>query len=221
MAVDRQPRSAPSELPMPPVDYHDNVFINCPFDSKYQPVFEALVFAVHDAGFVARSALEINDATQNRYDKILRIISECRYGVHDISRTEPDSTTLLPRFNMPLELGLFLGCKRFGNRTQRTKSCLIMDREPYRYQRFISDLAGQDIYSHENNPEKAIGLVRSWLRTESKRSGIPGREAMSVRYRRFRGELPRICAVLEIQVEELTFADYFEAVVEWLNKGGA
>lgn len=206
---------------MPLAGYQDNVFINCPFDSQYKPLFDALVFAVHDAGFVARSALEISDATQNRYDKILRIISECRYGVHDISRTEPDSATLLPRFNMPLELGLFPGCKRFGDRTPRTKSCLIMDGEPYRYQRFISDLAGQDIYSHENHPEKAIGLVRNWLRIESKRTGIPGREAMSVRYRRFRGELPEICAELEIQVEELTFVDYFDVVVEWLKKGGA
>jgi hypothetical protein len=206
---------------MPLVGYQDNVFINCPFDSQYKPLFDALVFAVHDAGFVARSALEISDATQNRYDKILRLISECRYGVHDISRTEPDSATFLPRFNMPLELGLFLGCKRFGDRTQRTKSCLIMDREPYRYQRFISDLAGQDVDSHENSPEKAIGLVRNWLRTASKRAGIPGRETMIVRYRRFCGELPEICAELKIQVEELTFVDYFEVVVEWLKKGGA
>jgi len=173
---------------------------------------------VRAAGFVARSALEISDATQNRYDKILRIISECRYGVHDISRTELDSATSLPRFNMPLELGLFLGCKRFGDRTQRTKSCLIMDRESYRYQRFISDLAGQDIYSHDNDLEQAIGLVRDWLRTESKRAGIPGKETISARYRRFRKELPEICAGLRIKVEELTFADYSQAVVEWLRK---
>lgn len=134
---------------------------------------------MHDAGFVARSALEVSDATQNRYERILRIISECRYGIHDISRTELDEASGLPRFNMPLELGLFLGSKRFGNKTQRTKSCLIIDREPYPYQRFISDLAGQDILAHENNPELAIALVRDWLRTESKRTGIPGGEAIS------------------------------------------
>ncbi len=207
-----------SEEPIPVAGYQDNVFINCPFDGQYKPLFDALVFAVHGAGFVARSALEISDATQNRYDKILKIISECRYGVHDISRTEPDSETLLPRFNMPLELGLFLGCKRFGDGIQSTKSCLIVDREPYRYQKFISDLAGQDIYSHENNPEEAIGLVRNWLFTESKRAGIPGKEAMSLRYRRFREQLPEICAEMEIQVGELTFKDYFDFVVEWLKK---
>jgi len=160
----------------------------------------------------------VSDATQNRYDKILKVISECRYGIHDISRTELDEETSLPRFNMPLELGLFLGCKKFGDEIQRTKSCLIMDRERYRYQRFISDLAGQDIYSHDNNPENAIGLVRDWLRTESKRTGIPASDAMNARYRHFRLELPDLCAELEIRVEELTFVDYFDVVVGWLKK---
>ncbi|HTG14596.1 MAG TPA: hypothetical protein VK747_04935 [Blastocatellia bacterium] len=198
--------------------YKDNVFINCPFDNQYKPVLDALVFAVHDAGFVARCALEVSDATQNRLEKILRIISECRYGVHDISRTEIDAAVSLPRFNMPLELGLFLGCQRFGDRMQRTKSCLIMDREPYRYQRFISDIAGQDIYSHNNQPEQAIGLIGNWLRTESKRVGIPGQAAMRARYEHFQHDLPELCAQLKIQVEELTFVDYFRVVVRWLEK---
>ena len=46
----------------------------------------------------------------DRYDlrllKILCIIGECRLGIHDISRTELDAASGLPRFNMPLELGL-------------------------------------------------------------------------------------------------------------------
>ena len=94
--------------------YHDNVFINCPFDSAYKPLFDAIVFAVHDCGFVARCALEEGDASQVRIDKIYNIIEDCRYGIHDISRTELDEVSGLPRFNMPLELGIFLGAKRFG-----------------------------------------------------------------------------------------------------------
>jgi hypothetical protein len=34
-------------------DYKWNVFINCPFDEQYKPLFEALVFAVFDCGFRA------------------------------------------------------------------------------------------------------------------------------------------------------------------------
>ena len=63
----------------------NHVFINCPFDSVYKPIFDAIVFAIYDLGFVARSALEIDDGTEFRLAKIERIIEECRYGIHDIS----------------------------------------------------------------------------------------------------------------------------------------
>ncbi len=124
-----------------PASYKESVFINCPFDVDYKPIFNAIFFVIYDAGFVARCALEVSNAAQNRFNNILQIISECKYGIHDISRTELDSVNALPRFNMPLELGIYLGCKWFGNKTQRTESCLILDREPYRYQKFISDIS--------------------------------------------------------------------------------
>ena len=41
-----------------PKDYEKNVFINCPFDDSYNPLFEAIVFAVHDIGFRPRCARE-------------------------------------------------------------------------------------------------------------------------------------------------------------------
>lgn len=106
---------------------------------------EALVFAIHDCGYIARSALEAEDSAEVRMDKIAKIIKDCRYGIHDISRTEVGADTGLPRFNMPLELGLFLGARRFGSRTDKLKACLILDRARYRYQQFCSDIAGQDI----------------------------------------------------------------------------
>ncbi len=54
--------------------YTDNVFINCPFDVAYKPLFDAMVFTVHDCGFIARYALEKEDASQVRIDKIYTII---------------------------------------------------------------------------------------------------------------------------------------------------
>ena len=51
-----------------------------------------------------------------------------------------------PELSVSLELGLFLGAKAFSAEDkQRDKRCLILDVEPYRYQKFISDIAGQDI----------------------------------------------------------------------------
>lgn len=101
--------------------YETGVFINCPFDASYRPIFEAIVFCVADCGYRPRCALEADDSGEVRVEKILNIVSGCRFGIHDLSRTELDGATGLPRFNMPLELGFFLAAKRFGAGKQKRK----------------------------------------------------------------------------------------------------
>lgn len=198
--------------------YEKSVFINCPFDSEYRPFFEAIVFTVHDCGRIARCSLEIDDSSQVRIDKVMQLIEECRYGIHDISRTELDSATRLPRFNMPLELGVFLGAKRFGRAQQREKVGLVLDRERYRYQKFISDIAGQDIAAHGSDVNAAIRIVRDWIRSTSPRDlRIPGGAVIARRYHAFRARLPTACAQLRIDVDELTFGEFVLQVEEWLK----
>jgi len=199
-----------------PVRYEDSVFINCPFDPPYRPIFHAIVFAIADAGFGPRCALEVAGATRSRLEKIEAIIGECRYGIHDVSRTESGAYGL-PRLNMPLELGIFLGALRFGSPRQRRKRCLVLDRRPYRYQRFISDIAGQDVDAHENRPARAISIVRDWLRVESRRREIPGGREIARRFRRFQRDLPEICRRLRLRPTELTFVDYTHVAEEWLK----
>ena len=198
-------------------NYNDNVFINCPFDEKYKSLFDAMVFAVHDCGFIPRCALEEEDASEVRIDKIYNIIANCRYGIHDISRTELDENSGLPRFNMPLELGIFLGAKKFGIEEQERKKCLIMDTERYRYQQFISDIAGQDIQAHDNSSKEVITSVRNWLRTASRRESIPGGSIIWKRYRDFRRDLPQTAREYQLTVEDLIFNDYSLVVTRWLE----
>ena len=197
--------------------YNDNVFLNCPFDSAYKQLFDAMVFAVYDCGFIARCALEEEDASQVRIDKIYDIITDCRYGIHDISRTELDETSGFPRFNMPLELGVFLGAKKFGVNEQKRKNCLILDKEQYRYQEFISDIAGQDIQAHNSNPEEIVTVVRNWLRTASERKTIPSGSIIWKRYQEFMGDLPQLAQEFQLEVEELIFNDYTFMLAEWLT----
>jgi hypothetical protein len=196
--------------------YNENVFINCPFDAAYKPLFDALVFAVFDCGFVARCALEEDDGSQIRVQKVFGIISQCRLSIHDLSRVEVDRSTKLPRFNMPLELGAFLGAKHFGGGGQKRKACLILDSERYRYQRFISDIAGQDIKAHENNPQAVIRVVRDWLRTYSQVS-IPSGSVIWARYQVFDNDLPLLCKELRLNPKELIFNDYVLLVSRWLK----
>lgn len=179
-------------------------------------MFDAIVFTVHDCGFIARCALEEEDASQVRIDKIYNIIADCRYGIHDISRTELDENSGLPRFNMPLELGIFLGAKEFGIEEQKTKKCLVLDKEPYRYQQFISDIAGQDIQAHSNDVEVIIRAVRNWLRTASGRLTIPGGNIIWERYQAFLRELPQTAEEYQLDVEDLIFNDYIFLIGKWL-----
>ena len=185
---------------MPSSAYDHNVFINCPFDEPYRPMLYALVFAVHDCGFKARSTLEIDDAGRVRIENLYDLIRECRFGIHDISRTELDPDNRLPRFNMPLELGIFLGATRFGSGKQRQKLSLVLDRERYRFQKYISDISGQDIKAHDGKPALAIRRVRDWLNNSPVDPHVtkPGARKMAQRYDGFMDELPDLCEKLHL-----------------------
>jgi hypothetical protein len=197
--------------------YSDQVFINCPFDPDYRDFLRAIVFAVQDCGFAARSALEISDSGEVRITKIKRIIEESRHGIHDISRVELDPHSGLPRFNMPLELGLFLGAQSYGDADQKQKRCLVLDSDRSRYQTFCSDIAGQDIKSHGGDPLKALAEVRDWLGSFRSEDGVllPGAAEMRKRYERFQLELPAICEDIGLEPANLLFGELRTIVQEW------
>lgn len=117
---------------------------------------------------------------------------------------------------MPLELGAFLGAKYFGSQKQRRKACLILDSEKYRYQKFISDISGQDIQAHENDPRKIIRIVRDWLRGYSPAS-IPSGSVISNRHEAFKADLPLLCKELRLNIRELIYNDYVLLVSNWLK----
>ncbi len=194
-----------------------DVFINCPFSKDYQPLFQATVFTTLRSGFVPRCALEVDDGSDNRFDRICRIIGECKLGVHDISKTELDANSRLPRFNMPLELGLFLAAKKFGGPNQNRKKCLIFDREPYRYQKYMSDISGQDIHAHSGKPAVLIAELAAWLRAETKDPKVPGGIAINKEFLKFERELPLLLKAIKLSRAELTFLDYRKLAENWIT----
>jgi hypothetical protein len=194
-----------------------DVFINCPFDAAYAESFRALVFAVLGCGFRARCALEMVDAAETRIDKLYRIIEQSRFGIHDISRTELDPHNDLPRFNMPLELGIFLGARRFGEDDQKQKRAVVFDTEPYRYQQFISDLAGVDITAHEGDPRQMIGCVRNFLVASSRRRTIPTSIFLLDSYDRFTAAVPDIAANAGLDAGDIRFPDLERLILAWVK----
>jgi hypothetical protein len=194
-----------------------DVFINCPFDDGFAPGFRALVFGVIACGYRVRCAREVDDAAETRIEKLYRIIEQSRYGIHDISRTELDPGSNLPRFNMPLELGMFLGAKRFGGADQKSKKCVIFDREPYRFQMFISDLAGMDIKAHHGDPRRMVSSIRDFLATASRRSTVPTSIAILASYDSFLEALPEIAHVAGLDPADILFPDYERLVIAWVQ----
>ena len=194
------------------------VFINCPFSDDFRFMFEAIVFAVCDCGFRPRCALEANDGGEVRVDKICRIIRECRYGIHDLSMMDMDPSTGLARLNMSFELGLFLGARRFGPPRLRNKIALILDKERFRYQKSLSDIAGQDIRAHDLKAGRAIKHVRDWLQTNSNESDIPGDALITRRYYKFIYQLTDYCRELGLKTNDLTFVDLVKLIARWLRE---
>jgi hypothetical protein len=195
-----------------------DVFINCPFTDDYRAHFEAIVFTVVRSGFTPRCARESDDGGEVRFDKICRIIRECQYSVHDISKTELDADLGLPRFNMPFELGLFLGAKRFGGRSHNRKKTLIFDRDRFRYQSYISDIAGQDIHPHNGNIDELIRELAAWLRDEARDPKVPGGIAVANEFAKFKVDLSAIAAETRLEVSEVTFKDLVEITARWVLK---
>jgi hypothetical protein len=194
--------------------YNDLIFINCPFDDDYKPMLYAIVYAIYRCGFFPLTALNEDDATDNRLDKIIRCIRSCRYGIHDISRIELNEAGF-PRFNMPFELGLFYGAKKFGNKEQRnTKKAIVFEKERFTYQKYISDLSGIDTKAHEGDPNKIITGIRDWLRTASERTTIPGSALILRDYKAFAAKLPDITQRVGLDYSNIPFNDYCQIVEE-------
>lgn len=200
-----------------PNGYRKSVFVNAPFTDDRRDIFNAIVFSVLACGFTPRCALEIDNAGQARFDKIVALIRDCHLGIHDISYMELDGD--LPRFNMPFELGVFLGADRFGPGWVGQKACTIFDREPFRYQRALSDVAGQDIRAHGCEPQQASRETRAWLSHHTGRGAqIPGAAAIWTMDREFQAELPDLANASMRDSRDLTFLERRHLATEWLRR---
>lgn len=196
---------------------NDQVFINCPFDNDYLELYRACIFVVLDSGFIPRCSKEVNNAARSRLDNIVKIIEDCRYGIHDLSRVEVDEESGLPRFNMPFELGVFYSARHFGNNNQKNKSCLILEKEKYRYQQFISDISGIDVTPHNNNPKDLIVEVRNWLHTSSRRTTIPQGNLINNRFDLFQSTIKKSCDEKGVNYDSMPFIELVQNMTDWLK----
>ena len=156
-----------------PNNFSQNVFINCPFDPNYIPLLRPLLFTIVYLGYNPRIALERSDSAEARFQKICELIEQSKISIHDLSRMRSEKKNELYRLNMPFELGIDIGCRRYKPGESKQKKCLILEKEKHRYQKALSDMSGSDIKSHNNEPEEIVRETRNWfvvnenLRTDS------------------------------------------------------
>ena len=100
--------------------YSKNVFINCPFDRDYYPLLKSLIFTILYLDFVPRIA-QTQSSGKSRIEQIMEHIEQSMYGIHDLSRSRALKKGEFPRFNMPYELGLDIGCYRYGGAKYKNK----------------------------------------------------------------------------------------------------
>lgn len=144
----------------PPANPALSVFINCPYDHEFEPLFDSIIFATVCCGFQPRSALERADVAKARIERITQAMFACRYSIHDLSRCKGEGDENLARFNMPLELGMAMA-RRFLGAEEHDWLVLIPD-GPQR-SRYISDLSGFDPMIYDGTRESMIVQVMVWL----------------------------------------------------------
>jgi hypothetical protein len=193
-----------------------SIFINCPFDPEFLPFLRAILFTVCAMGCEPRSALEESDSSALRLEKIYQLIKRCRFSIHDLSRTELSAGTGLPRFNMPLELGIFLGIKHAALKAARKKTCLIFVKDKHNTA-FITDINGMDVEGHGDQPENVILSIRNWLCTDAKIAGLPA-SIVREHFKRFEVDLPEILKRIGYEPEEPQYGDILKIVGSWLEE---
>lgn len=159
------------------MEFDRNVFINCPLDADYVNILRPILFCVLALKFEPRLALERADSAETRIEKIVGLIADSKFGIHDLSRLKASRRGEFFRLNMPFELGIDYGCRRFKGKPWDTKRILILEAERYRFQIAISDLSGSDIAVHNNDPIIASNEVRNWL-AQGLGTAIPGPAAV-------------------------------------------
>lgn len=123
-----------------------SVFLNVPFDPGYEPLFIALIGSLVALGQRPTCVLEVPGLGAVRRDRLMRHIGSCYLSIHDLSRVQVSRANglLVPRFNMPLELGIALAVSHYS----RNHAVVLLEAIPYRIQYSTSDVNGIDPQIH-------------------------------------------------------------------------
>ena len=198
--------------------FETNVFINCPFDKDYALLLRTLTFTLQYLDFTPFVSQTISSSTI-RVNQIKEHIKNCKYSIHDLSRSRPMKKEDLPRFNMPYELGLDLGACEYGGKILKTKKTLILETARFHYQQVLSDISGQDIENHNDDPKTLVTKVRNWISNNST-SLIIGQSQIWIALNQFNADLiTNLSSTYSPKdIDEMPIGDYIKFAKDWIIK---
>ncbi len=157
----------------------ESVFLNIPYDRKFEDLYLAYIVGLTQLGLRVNATVAVPN--QGRLETIISLIEESSFSIHDLSRIELSKG--IPRFNMPLELGLAL----FRSHVTRGRHrVFVFESKPYRAQRSTSDINGIDPKIHNGTAKGVMAGLRSVFRQPGDVTTVP---EMLLSYRAVRKRL--------------------------------
>ena len=158
------------------------VFLNIPYDHAFENLYLAYIVGLTQLGLRINATLAVPN--QGRLGTIIRLIEESDLSIHDLSRVE--ASRGVPRFNMPVELGLALYRSHITNGKHRV---FVFESKRYRAQRSTSDVNGIDPQIHNGTPKGLMSALRNIFRQAGDVTTVP---EMLASYRAVKQNLPQV-----------------------------
>lgn len=205
---------------MPPT-----VFVNCPYDDGYrEQLLHPLLFTLLWGGLDPQIASQRGDGGEQRMDKICGLIEGADYCIHDLSRARAAKAGDAQRMNMPFELGVAFGYRRFGGESAASQHWLVLVQDDGDKDAAFSDFGGMDAERHGNSPQQLVQVVRNWMRSTVGVPGILAPAAIWVHYLSFSAsfyEAREFDGYSEDDIYAMPVVERLDFMREWIREAKA
>lgn len=167
---------------MPKPKKLESVFLNIPYDSLFEDLYVSYIVGLTQLGINVTATLAYPN--QDRLGKIIELIERSNFSIHDLSRIEGSHG--IPRFNMPLELGIALYRSKM---TKHRHAVYVFESKAFRAQRSTSDINRMDPRIHSGKP---IGVMSSLLNLFRQPGDVTTVPEMLKSYRAVKAKLPQL-----------------------------
>jgi hypothetical protein len=144
----------------------ESVFLNIPYDKQFENLYLAYIVGLTQLGLRVNATLAVPN--QGRLETIIQLIDDSNFSIHDLSRIELSKG--IPRFNMPVELGLALYRSHIAKGHHRV---FVFESKSYRAQKSTSDINGIDPQIHGGTPKGVMAGLRNIFRQPGNVTTVP------------------------------------------------